>query len=107
MELSINRESLFEYIRKPISPHNPCFKSAAERCIELFLEEVEGKDISKDFIGWFKLRNIYALNAQYGVAHTTRYYADGHNKFLKDIASSYKEIYHRIVTVTQSSLWDA
>lgn len=104
--LSINREFLFSFISQPLIPHNPFYNAATDRCIELFLEHMENRDSSQDFIGWFKLRYLYSVTAQYGLARTTVYHADGHNKILEHMAEAYKELYVRIKQITQSNLWD-
>ena len=101
---SIDREVLFEYIRHPMAEHNPAYRAAAERCIELFLEYAQQH--KHDFMCWFKLRHLYAPVAQYGLARTTSYHSAGHNKLLIDLAEAYKEVYVRVKEITSSSLWD-
>lgn len=102
--LSVNRESLFAYLREPMVPHNHCYSGAAERCIELYLETME--ECNHDFIGWFLLRNMYSTTAQYGVAPTARYRARGHNKLLTEMFEAYREIYTRVKQITMSPEWD-
>lgn len=104
--LSIDREFLFNFIQQPIIPHNPFYKAAAERCLELFLEYMEDRDTTQDFVGWFKLRHLYSVTAQYGLARTTIYHADGHNKILEHMVEAYRELYVRVKQITQSNLWD-
>lgn len=106
MKLSAERDSLFDFIRSPMSPHNYTYNAAAEKCVKLFLEEVGDQPTSKDFIGWFKLRNMYVYS-EHRIAYTTCYYADGHNKILEDIAATYRELYRRLSIIVKSDVWDS
>ena len=104
MELSTDRDTLFEYIRRPMIPHNHCYSGAAERCIELYLETMEER--KHDFIGWFLLKNIYTTTAQYGVAPTAQYRSEGHNKLLTDMFEAYREVFTRVKQITMNPEWD-
>lgn len=104
LEMNVDRETLFSYLLQPLEG-NPLYKDAAEHIIETFLSMVSTES-SKDFVGWFKLRNQMMHSAD-GIAHTASYQHPTHNKLLTHIKLAYRELLRRIRFILTLKRWDS